>query len=285
MEESTPKPSYTTQQASTPPPVDTYQHPNDPYTPQPKHMSKKAAIIVLLILVIIFTAGIMSTMSALLPSNKAQLAPTSAPTSSPSPTIDPMADWKTYTNDEFHLSFRYPSQFTLTEESETEKLAWYEDSEEEISVIRYDYRFSTGKLINGTPDWSGFSIFIAPTQGRNIDYIRNSQGPDGPIGITPIPHEDIIDEAADTTIGGRIYRKGNNFFQFAPFQNSNTLDDESDNVMQYYDQILTTFKFTSNQPTQPAAVTECTNEAMQCPDGSSVGRSGPNCEFVCPKSN
>lgn len=26
----------------------------------------------------------------------------------------------------------------------------------------------------------------------------------------------------------------------------------------------------------------CTLDAMQCPDGSWVGRSGPNCEFMCP---
>lgn len=26
----------------------------------------------------------------------------------------------------------------------------------------------------------------------------------------------------------------------------------------------------------------CTADAMQCPDGSWVGRSGPKCEFVCP---
>lgn len=26
----------------------------------------------------------------------------------------------------------------------------------------------------------------------------------------------------------------------------------------------------------------CTMDAMQCPDGSYVGRSGPNCEFICP---
>jgi hypothetical protein len=26
----------------------------------------------------------------------------------------------------------------------------------------------------------------------------------------------------------------------------------------------------------------CTMDAMQCADGSWVGRSGPNCEFVCP---
>ncbi len=30
------------------------------------------------------------------------------------------------------------------------------------------------------------------------------------------------------------------------------------------------------------AVTLCTQEAMQCPDGSWVGRSGPQCEFKCP---
>lgn len=27
----------------------------------------------------------------------------------------------------------------------------------------------------------------------------------------------------------------------------------------------------------------CTADAMQCPDGSYVGRTGPTCEFVCPK--
>ena len=28
----------------------------------------------------------------------------------------------------------------------------------------------------------------------------------------------------------------------------------------------------------------CTADAMLCPDGSYVGRSGPNCEFVCPEA-
>jgi hypothetical protein len=31
-----------------------------------------------------------------------------------------------------------------------------------------------------------------------------------------------------------------------------------------------------------ADLTVCTADAMQCPDGSWVGRSGPNCQFVCP---
>ena len=29
----------------------------------------------------------------------------------------------------------------------------------------------------------------------------------------------------------------------------------------------------------------CTMDARECPDGSFVGRSGPNCEFVCPSSD
>lgn len=33
-------------------------------------------------------------------------------------------------------------------------------------------------------------------------------------------------------------------------------------------------------PDEPVA---CTMDAKQCPDGSYVGRSGLNCEFVCPK--
>jgi len=35
----------------------------------------------------------------------------------------------------------------------------------------------------------------------------------------------------------------------------------------------------SIEPKEPIA---CTMDAKECPDGSYVGRSGPNCEFVCP---
>lgn len=39
----------------------------------------------------------------------------------------------------------------------------------------------------------------------------------------------------------------------------------------------------SNIPVPPSQPVACTAEAKQCPDGSYVGRTGPNCEFaVCP---
>ena len=37
-------------------------------------------------------------------------------------------------------------------------------------------------------------------------------------------------------------------------------------------------------PTPNTGGVACTAEAMQCPDGSYVGRTGPNCEFVCPEA-
>ncbi len=39
-----------------------------------------------------------------------------------------------------------------------------------------------------------------------------------------------------------------------------------------------------NKPTQPDPGKACTEEAKVCEDGSSVGRTGPNCEFApCPE--
>lgn len=39
----------------------------------------------------------------------------------------------------------------------------------------------------------------------------------------------------------------------------------------------------SNQQNQPTEPVYCTMEAKECPDGSYVGRTGPNCEFTpCP---
>jgi hypothetical protein len=42
--------------------------------------------------------------------------------------------------------------------------------------------------------------------------------------------------------------------------------------------------YTTSQPMSPEPEQVfCTADAMECPDGSYVGRTGPNCEFVCPE--
>ena len=39
-----------------------------------------------------------------------------------------------------------------------------------------------------------------------------------------------------------------------------------------------------NVPNTSGELIVCTQDAMQCSDGSWVGRSGAKCEFVCPQS-
>lgn len=43
-----------------------------------------------------------------------------------------------------------------------------------------------------------------------------------------------------------------------------------------------TAPLTPDPATEDEDMIMCTMDAMQCPDGSYVGRSGPNCQFVCP---
>lgn len=49
-------------------------------------------------------------------------------------------------------------------------------------------------------------------------------------------------------------------------------------------------RVTAPQPTEvtPTPLPEetmCTQDAFQCPDGSYVGRTGPDCEFICPTTD
>ena len=56
-------------------------------------------------------------------------------------------------------------------------------------------------------------------------------------------------------------------------------------LSQRAEQILATVRTLSPKPTEPQNQKACTMEAKLCSDGSSVGRSGPNCEFsVCPSN-
>ncbi len=47
-------------------------------------------------------------------------------------------------------------------------------------------------------------------------------------------------------------------------------------------QVDGTIKINKNTAEQ-IDIIACSEEALQCPDGSFVGRTGPNCQFVCPK--
>ncbi|MFA6446059.1 MAG: hypothetical protein WCW14_02300 [Candidatus Paceibacterota bacterium] len=49
-----------------------------------------------------------------------------------------------------------------------------------------------------------------------------------------------------------------------------------------FKQILSSIKFITPKVATTTKPIACTMDAKMCPDGTYVGRSGPNCEFVCP---
>ncbi len=63
--------------------------------------------------------------------------------------------------------------------------------------------------------------------------------------------------------------------------------DLSKKYLDIFNQVISTFKIAGAQVSNSASTQKaCTMEAKLCPDGSSVGRGGPNCEFTpCPTPN
>lgn len=139
------------------------------------------------------------------------------------------ADWKIFTNTKYHYSFKYPSHFTITEK--------YEKSTES-----YSYLFTTGKIVDGQQDWSGFRISVDSYNGKTLDQTYN-QDPRYKFGITPMPRRGNADEVYTMIypdgLSITVYRVGNMIFLVMPDQNSNVLDDGSDapNFQQIFDSI------------------------------------------------
>lgn len=217
---------------------------------------------------------------------------------SPTPTVDPTADWKTYRNKELSFEFKRPQDWSEPQ------------SELGASELPFTFGYPSGNKPKNPKSDDNYWItvgFISRSQlsimgvtycGANPhDYPRcqrtqigktNSEvdwgTPEDKTAIVSIPHPN----------GGIVT------FQLNP------VNTESQTIL---NQILSTFKFTDSNPTptcrpRPACLdttprcmleardfcpptptpnnTEkaCTQEAKLCPDGSSVGRQGPNCEFA-----
>lgn len=166
----------------------------------------------------------------------------------PSVVTDPVTGWKKYQNDDYKFSFEFPSQFTL---SRFTKQVFNSQNfhGESVKVIQLVFKFSTGKIVNSAPDWSGFGVSIETTNGRNIDQEFNigKTGAEGIISANHISNNSGSDEVAglvNVENGLRVYRVKDLFFEIGGLQNNNILEDGSDDVNKYLNQILNTFKFT-----------------------------------------
>lgn len=168
-------------------------------------------------------------------------------TVSGSKTNNETVNWKTYTNSEESFGFSYPAVFTI-KNVEVKNLI-FSDTNEPYRELAFS--FTTGKIIEGNADWSGFSVIVMPSKGKSImERWNNIPGwANTTVKITNVPVKNGADEAAilDNTSYKIIYKKGDNFYMVAPFQNSNSYGAED--ISKYLDQIISTFKFQGDNVT------------------------------------
>lgn len=207
--------------------------------------------------------------------------PTVSSTPTPVATIDPTASWKTYTNNKYGLdfSFLYPTDFNIKRDPET---SW--DSPAMKNFV--------GMSIELTPTnkykFQDLILSITKTDKSLDEYVKNYTSSNYTTPKTKTRESLTIAEWIGSyknapthylsfVSNGYIYS-----FGLVAIDDVTSFGTENSKLL---DQILSTFKFTevTNSATPIATQRACTMEAKICPNGSSVGRTGPNCEFApCP---
>jgi hypothetical protein len=261
-----------------------------PSPQQPKELLKKRGINWVLILFIIgglcFGSGLYLSITHQT-TEKTSPVPNPKITQSVSPTPDPTTDWKTYTDKYYGGLFliKYPPDWKVKPD-DFNKYIFFESSD-------YDANIDKGMII---------IVAVSDTKQTDIEqWFSDYKLVEGPntvqvyedtlkritVGGIPALQYDISLQASETTTS---FIKNNKIFSISI---NNTLSNNKqiiDAQTKNYDQILSTFKFLepaiSSQVTPTKSMVACTQEALLCPDGSSVGRTGPNCEFKpCPKDS
>lgn len=209
---------------------------------------------------------------------QAQASPT------PTATTDPTANWKTYTNPTNTYSFKYPDGL----KSDTGAAGVGFES------IRFTYigpaQLASGKTQTELSDGYSFSVtklgstFQSDPKTEIGKAAQNSK--ENCTSVSAISNVVIAGINAFRYSGNCLGNYTTIYLSDGKNTYSITQLYTNDSYKTITDQILSTFKFfgatssASPVPTQKA----CTLEAKVCPNGSSVGRTGPNCEFApCPQ--
>lgn len=187
-------------------------------------------------------------------------------TPTPSATPDLTANWTTYTDPRGVYSFKYPSDWTKSKDTglfDNPSLKFILDVETHESTLSAEVWTKTKEcqtIITKTQTSSGCTESVTGPIANSLQYTF--------IAHYGAMHTIVKHEGAIFDISLSAREPDLNF----------------DEIRGTYNQILSTFKFLGTASPSPAATQKaCTLEAKLCPDGSSVGRTGPNCEFApCP---
>lgn len=195
-----------------------------------------------------------------------QTRSTPTPTVVPSPSPTPIAytitedeikpGWSIYIDKEYGFSMGFPSDWTISidkSKSRPGKLELVELKHPDYPTNFIILNLSIGnEYAFSEPDFTE-NYSIAGIKGYRRSLIGRQN-----------PSQELV-----------YFQRGNDYFSIQ-------FIDDKKQYTGVLNQVLSTFKFLDQD--QALTPTLCTQEAKVCPDGSSVGRTGPNCEFAsCPQ--
>lgn len=162
-----------------------------------------------------------------------------APSPSPTPvsTVDPTANWKTYTNQVHSLTFKYPTDWQLVVENDQDELnASLKLLKEKASIHMI---FGVDGIGGRGGDYEGVPISIAGSEVYKYKT-RNEQNGTETVGIT----DTLTESLGVLTLNQKTYILNLNY----PM--SYVSSGREQDFEQAFDQILSTFQFTSSENKQ-----------------------------------
>lgn len=290
----------------------------------PRFVSKKLAVVILILIAIIFASGIayqyfeQQKLKAITDFESCAAAGNPIAESYPATCRDgndnvytqklsdeekekldlqsSIADWETYTNTKFGFTFKYPNDMNsdcwgnfehCTFDRFTgpgrgpENFIWFQ-------LIPLSPKARSGEYYNGN-DIDSFledenSIVNTnpkfPDLAKYFTYTRLKDKKIDSFNAMVFENNSPWESKSGTVERRNIFIKGDYIYVIGAYT-------ESDDIsLKLFDQILSTFKFTDSITTLPVNNdVACAQDARECPDGSWVGRTGPECKFVCPISD
>lgn len=180
-----------------------------------------------------------------------QKAPTNqqatvSPTTAPSPTPDETANWETYTNTKREYSFKYPATYKLRE---TEKSSTHFEEttlERDVSVV------AGGGMGSGDALKTGIiiSFTLYPSKDTSVASLKEEFGTNAQVKTISFAGKNAteVSNPQDQKLGRLVYvRLDSAILEISPnigFESNNLTTQE---YLNEYSQILSTFKFASSQ--------------------------------------
>lgn len=207
--------------------------------PIPPQKSPTIPILITLLILALSAAGYFFYQTQMLSNSLETPFPTTSPTPAPSP--DPTANWLTYQNTNLGFSFSYPPTMEIDDQlqTSTDPREWTTKKSLTLSDSETNCNFSL--MIN--PDGFGPNF---PNKTEQVSYHDDKgftidQTIENTENLTPNLYTVIYTSAAAPKINENIH----GIWSQASCQTSSTAPEYIDNT---FSQILSTFKFTSAQP-------------------------------------